>query len=85
MRRCGTWLRGRFVRADEVRPAYARDIQERLQLQSEVTAAREAVIAGQPRAAVDRSRLLGADGLPDQAAIAGLLAGRDERPVDLRE
>ncbi|MBL8215302.1 MAG: SpoIIE family protein phosphatase [Bryobacterales bacterium] len=35
-------LRGRFVRADEVRPAYARDIQERLQLQSEVTAAREA-------------------------------------------
>ncbi len=35
-------LRGRFVRAGEVRPAYARDIQERLQLQAEVTAAREA-------------------------------------------
>lgn len=52
---------------------------------AERAAAREAVIAGQPRAAVDRSRLLGSDGLPDQAAIAGLLAGRDERPVDLRE
>ena len=52
---------------------------------AERAAVREAVIAGQPRAAVDRSRLLGADGLPDQAAIAGLLAGRDERPVDLRE
>lgn len=35
------WL-GRVVSDDEVRPAYAREIQERLQLQSEVEAAREA-------------------------------------------
>lgn len=37
-----TALRGRVVRAEEVRPAYARDIQERLSLESEVDAAREA-------------------------------------------
>lgn len=37
----GVW-RGRVVDATEVRPAYARDIQERMQLQSEVALAREA-------------------------------------------
>jgi hypothetical protein len=46
---------GRAVRPDEVRPAYAREIQERLQLQSEVQAAREAQLrllpAGPPKVA----------------------------------
>ncbi len=53
--------------------------------EAERAAVRDAVIAGDTGAAADPARLRGADGRPDVAAIARLLAQRDERPVDLRE
>lgn len=49
------------------------------------TAMRDALIAAEPVTAADPARLRGPDGRPDLAAIAALLARRDDRPVDLRE
>jgi predicted CXXCH cytochrome family protein len=48
-------------------------------------AARAGALAGTPTGAPDPAVLRGADGRADVAAIAALQAGRDDRPVDLRE